>query len=79
MALTGQYTAEPHLGDRNVETSFGAWIKRRRKALDLTQAELAARVGCSRSAIFKIESNRQRPMDLHHSQLGRRRFRDRLA
>lgn len=41
--------------------SFGAWIKRRRKALDLTQEELALKVGCSASAIFKIESDERRP------------------
>jgi predicted ATPase/transcriptional regulator with XRE-family HTH domain len=40
-----------------VDYSFGAWIKRRRKALDLTQQELAQRVGCSASLIFKIESD----------------------
>ena len=27
--------------------SFGYWLKRRRKALDLTQAELAQRASCS--------------------------------
>ncbi len=41
--------------------SFGAWIKRRRRALDLTQHELAQRVGCSPSLIFKIESDERRP------------------
>ncbi len=41
--------------------SFGTWIKRRRKALDLTQQELALRMGCSVSAIFKIESDERRP------------------
>jgi predicted ATPase/transcriptional regulator with XRE-family HTH domain len=40
-----------------MDYSFGAWIKRRRKALDLTQQELAQRVGCSASLIFKIESD----------------------
>ena len=44
-----------------MEYSFGTWIKRRRKALDLTQFELAARVGCSVSLIFKIESDERRP------------------
>jgi transcriptional regulator with XRE-family HTH domain len=44
-----------------VETSFGNWIKRRRKALDMTQEELGQRVGCSTSAIFKIESDERRP------------------
>jgi predicted ATPase/DNA-binding XRE family transcriptional regulator len=41
--------------------SFGNWIKRLRKALDLTQGELAQRVGCSPSLIFKIESDERRP------------------
>ena len=43
------------------EYSFGSWVKRRRKALDLTQDELARRVGCSLSLIFKIESDERRP------------------
>jgi predicted ATPase/transcriptional regulator with XRE-family HTH domain len=41
--------------------SFGNWIKRRRKTLDMTQQELAQRVGCSISLIFKIESDERRP------------------
>jgi predicted ATPase/DNA-binding XRE family transcriptional regulator/Tfp pilus assembly protein PilF len=44
-----------------VDYSFGNWVKRRRKALDLTQQELARRVGCSVSLIFKIESDERRP------------------
>jgi len=44
-----------------MDYSFGNWIKRRRKALDLTQQELAQRVGCSLSLIFKIESDERRP------------------
>jgi predicted ATPase/DNA-binding XRE family transcriptional regulator len=42
-------------------TSFGAWLRLRRRALDLTQEELAARVGLSASAIRKIESDERRP------------------
>jgi predicted ATPase/class 3 adenylate cyclase len=41
--------------------SFGAWIQRRRKALDLTQAELAERVGCALGTIRKIETDERRP------------------
>jgi predicted ATPase/transcriptional regulator with XRE-family HTH domain len=41
--------------------SFGNWVKRRRKSLDLTQQELARRIGCSLSLIFKIESDERRP------------------
>ncbi|MGD8402378.1 MAG: tetratricopeptide repeat protein [Anaerolineales bacterium] len=44
-----------------MDYSFGNWIKRRRKVLDLTQQELAQRVGCSLSLIFKIESDERRP------------------
>src|SRR5512143_4155373 len=44
-----------------MDETFGTWIKHRRKQLDLTQHELAARVGCSASAIFKIESGERRP------------------
>ncbi len=45
----------------DMESSFGNWVRRRRKALDLTQQELAARVGCSVSLIFKLESDERRP------------------
>jgi predicted ATPase/class 3 adenylate cyclase len=41
--------------------SFGYWIRRQRKALDLTQQMLADRVGCSLAAIKKIESDERRP------------------
>jgi len=40
---------------------FGAWIKNRRKSLDLTQAELAERAGCSVSTLRKYESGERRP------------------
>src|SRR5512141_2412436 len=42
-------------------SSFGYWIRRQRKALDLTQQILAERVGCSLAAIKKIESDERRP------------------
>ncbi len=41
--------------------SFGLWIKRRRKVLDLTQDALAALVGCSKDLIVKIEGDARRP------------------
>src|SRR5262249_45854991 len=41
--------------------SFGAWLRRRRKALDLTQEALARRVGYSISAIRKLEADEYRP------------------
>jgi len=42
-------------------SSFGYWIRRQRKALDLTQQALADRVGCSLAAIKKIEGDERRP------------------
>lgn len=41
--------------------SFGIWLRRRRKALDLTQAELAHRVGCATITIRRIEADDLRP------------------
>ena len=43
------------------EHPFGYWLKRRRKALDLTQAELAKKVGCSAETIRKLEAEERRP------------------
>jgi transcriptional regulator with XRE-family HTH domain len=41
--------------------TFGAWLKQQRKALDITQDDLAERIGCSIQAIRKIESGERRP------------------
>ncbi len=41
--------------------SFGAWLKRRRRELDLTQGELGRLVGCSAITIRKIEADEYRP------------------
>jgi predicted ATPase/transcriptional regulator with XRE-family HTH domain len=41
--------------------SFGAWVRRRRKALDLTQNDLARRIGYAESTLRKIESDARRP------------------
>jgi predicted ATPase/transcriptional regulator with XRE-family HTH domain len=43
------------------EATLGAWVKRRRKTLGLTQEELAELVACSTSALKKIEANQRRP------------------
>src|SRR6476661_5841582 len=40
---------------------FGPWLKSRRKALDLTQQDLAARVGCAAATIRKFEAGERRP------------------
>src|SRR5690349_1422308 len=41
--------------------TFGQWVKDQRKALGLTQAELAQRVACSKSMINKIEGGLRIP------------------
>jgi oligopeptide transport system substrate-binding protein len=41
--------------------SFGYWVRRQRKALDLTQAALAQKVGCATITIRKIEADERRP------------------
>ena len=44
-----------------MDQTFGKWVKRRRKTLDLTQQELAQKVGCSLATIIKIEADERRP------------------
>ncbi len=48
---------------RQMETSasFGYWMRRQRKALDLTQQALADRVGYSVATLKKIEADERRP------------------
>ena len=41
--------------------SFGLWLKQRRRILDMTQHELAERIGCSVQTIRKIEADERRP------------------
>ena len=52
-------------------TSFGVWVRDRRRSLDLTQEELANSVGCSVSAIRKIEGDLRRPSEQVAELLGR--------
>jgi transcriptional regulator with XRE-family HTH domain len=42
------------------EQTFGHWIRKLRKELDLTQEQLADRVGCSIETIHKVESGQRR-------------------
>ena len=41
--------------------SFGAWIRRRRLALDLSRDELSRQAGCTVSMLKKIELDERRP------------------
>jgi len=45
----------------DTDVSFGHWLQKRRKALDLTRDEFAQKVGCSASALRKIETDERRP------------------
>ncbi len=44
-----------------VKTSFGQWLKQRRKVLDLTREDLAGRIGCAAVTLRKIEADERRP------------------
>ena len=54
--------------DRN---DFGQWLKQRRKALGLTQVELAQRVGCAQVTLRKIEAGDLAPSILLASSLAK--------
>jgi predicted ATPase/transcriptional regulator with XRE-family HTH domain/Tfp pilus assembly protein PilF len=43
------------------ETTFGSWLKQRRKELGLAQEELAEHIGCSESMLRKLESGERHP------------------
>src|SRR5262245_65886583 len=43
------------------KTSFGRWLRSRRKELELTQDDLARRVGCAAITIRKIEAGTRLP------------------
>ena len=45
----------------DITDSFGYWMRRRRKALDLSQAALAQQIPCSLAMIKKIEGDVRRP------------------
>ncbi len=44
-----------------LDTSFGRWLRARRRVLDLTQDDLSRRVGCAVVTIQKIEADERRP------------------
>jgi predicted ATPase/DNA-binding XRE family transcriptional regulator len=44
-----------------MNSSFRYWLKQQRRSLDLTQDELAERIGCSSDLIRKIEAGTRRP------------------
>src|SRR6187397_2585732 len=45
----------------DADLSFGRWLKRRRKALDLTQDQLAHEVSCAVGTIRKLEADALQP------------------
>lgn len=63
--LTGHRSLKPIRVGKGVSmhdpSSFGRWLQKRRKTLDITQEELAKRVGCALSTIRKIETGERRP------------------
>jgi predicted ATPase/DNA-binding XRE family transcriptional regulator len=41
--------------------TFGQWLKARRRALDLTRAQVASQIGCAEITLGKIERDQRRP------------------
>src|SRR5450432_597385 len=41
--------------------SFGQWLRQRRKTMDTTCEDLAGRIGCAASTLYKIEADTRRP------------------
>src|SRR5262245_59894029 len=52
---------QPEPAGRDDTAFFGRWLRRRRRNLDLTQEELAQRVGCVVDTVRKIELGMRRP------------------
>jgi predicted ATPase/transcriptional regulator with XRE-family HTH domain len=50
-----------HSNLMNLSETFPTWLRRRRKALDLTRAELAQRAHCSASTLRRLEAGDLRP------------------
>jgi transcriptional regulator with XRE-family HTH domain len=50
-----------HFERADTTLSFGYWVRRQRRALDLTQKDLASRAWCSVATIKKIEADQRRP------------------
>jgi predicted ATPase/transcriptional regulator with XRE-family HTH domain len=48
----------------DLDTSFGRWLRTRRRTLDLTQDDLARRVSCAVITIQKLEADERRPSRL---------------
>jgi predicted ATPase/transcriptional regulator with XRE-family HTH domain len=49
--------------------TFGQWLRRRRRSLDLTQAELATRLHCAKGTIRRFEADDLRPSKLLAEQM----------
>ena len=62
---SGSAHARPGAGRRStrwsIRVSFGEWLTQCRQNLDLSRAELAARIGCAVVTLRKIEADERRP------------------
>src|SRR5512137_2945089 len=52
---------DPSAPESPAPPTFGEWLRRQRKRLDLTQDELARRAGCARVTVRKLEADEMRP------------------
>lgn len=56
-----QPSRQRHAEQPEEASSFGLWLRQQRRALDLTQEQLAQRVGCARITIRRIEADELKP------------------
>lgn len=49
------------MNEKDIPVHFGDWLKRRRRALDLSQEELSTKAGCSVHFLRKLEAGDRKP------------------
>jgi predicted ATPase/transcriptional regulator with XRE-family HTH domain len=59
--MTTGYCPEMDYSQMEAPSSFGEWLRARRKALDLTQIQLAEQTGCAEDTIGRFEAGTRRP------------------
>ncbi len=61
MGHSGRDKNRDNMNHHSAYSSFGSWVRSRRRQLDLTQAELGKRASCSEATIRKIEADERKP------------------
>jgi GTP cyclohydrolase IB len=65
LSTDGQPEEAPRTAPREAAPGFGAWLRENRQARDMTQQQLATRLGLSGSLVSRIESGERPPRPEH--------------